>query len=69
VNQLAETIGQLLDKPVEKQHRPPRPGDLRNSWADPSEAKSVLGWEPHVGLEEGLRLTIESLAESFRSEL
>jgi UDP-glucose 4-epimerase len=61
VNELADTVGRLVDKPVEKQYLPPRPGDLRNSWADPGEAKSLLGWEPRVGLEEGLRQTIDSL--------
>ncbi len=62
VNELAETIGRILGKPVERRHLPARPGDLRNSWADPSEARSALAWEPAVGLEDGLRKTIESLA-------
>ena len=57
VNQLAETIGRLLGKPVERRYLPPRPGDLRDSWADVSEARRVLGYEPKVGLEEGLRRT------------
>lgn len=57
VNQLAETIGRLLSKPVERRYLPPRPGDLRDSWADVSEARRVLGYEPKVGLEEGLRRT------------
>jgi UDP-glucose 4-epimerase len=63
VNELAETIARLLDKPLEKTHLPPRAGDLRNSWADPSDARELLGWEPHVGLEDGLRLTIDSLVD------
>jgi UDP-glucose 4-epimerase len=61
VNELAETVARLLEKPLEKTYLPPRPGDLRNSWADPAEARELLGWEPHVGLEEGLGLTAESL--------
>jgi nucleoside-diphosphate-sugar epimerase len=61
VNQLAETIGALLDRPVERRYLPPRPGDLRDSWADVGEAKRLLGWEARIGLDEGLRLTIESL--------
>jgi UDP-glucose 4-epimerase len=61
VNQLAETVARLLDKPLEKRYLPARPGDLRNSWADPSDARDVLDWEPHIGLEEGLRLTAQSL--------
>ena len=64
VNELAETIARFLGKPLEKTYLPARPGDLRNSWADPAEAREALGWEPHVGLEDGLRLTAESLAAS-----
>ena len=62
VNELADTIARLLGKPLEKTYLPARPGDLRNSWADRAEAREALGWEPHVGLEDGLRLTAESLA-------
>jgi UDP-glucose 4-epimerase len=61
VNELADTIGRLLDKPVERRYLPPRPGDLRNSWADVSEARDALGFEPSVSLEEGLRRTAEFL--------
>jgi nucleoside-diphosphate-sugar epimerase len=61
VNELADTIGRLLGKAVEKRHLPPRPGDLRNSWADVGEARQGLGYESNVSLEEGLRRTIEAL--------
>jgi UDP-glucose 4-epimerase len=61
VNTLADTIGSILGKPVEKEHLPPRPGDIRDSWADLGKAQRILGYAPHVDLEEGLRRTIESL--------
>ena len=61
VNELAETIGRLLGKPVECRYLPPRPGDLRNSWANVSEARNLLGFEPQVELEEGLRRTADYL--------
>ena len=61
VNALADTIGDVLGKPVRKEYLPPRTGDVRDSWADVAEARRVLGWEPQVGLEEGLRLTAEAL--------
>ena len=62
VNELAEAIGAVLDKPVEKSYLPVRTGDVRDSWADVAAAKAVLGYEAAVGLEEGLRLTAEALA-------
>jgi len=61
VNELADTIGRLLGRPVEKTYLPPRPGDLRNSWADVGEARSLLGYEPGVDLEDGLRRTCDFL--------
>jgi UDP-glucose 4-epimerase len=63
VNELADTIGRLLDKPVEKRFGPPRPGDIRDSWADISAARETLGYEPSVGLEGGLKRTAEALLE------
>ncbi len=61
VNTVAAAIGKVLGKPVEKTFEPPRIGDIRDSWADVSAAREVLGWEPTVALEEGLRRTIETL--------
>ena len=61
VNRLAETIGELLGKPVEKLFAPRRAGDIRDSWADISAAREVFGWDPSVGLEDGLRRTAEAL--------
>jgi UDP-glucose 4-epimerase len=61
VNELAETIGRILDKEVRREAAPPRPGDVRDSWADVRAAHDVLGYDPRVTLEEGLRLTIDAL--------
>jgi len=61
VNQVAETIGRILEREVSSTSAPPRPGDIRDSWADISAARDVLGWQPHVGLDEGLRRTVEDL--------
>ena len=61
VNRLADTIGEILGKPVVKEHLPPRAGDIRDSWADLSKAERILGYRPAIGLEEGLRRTVEYL--------
>ena len=61
VNELADAIGRILDKPVQRHEQPPRPGDVRDSWADVSAARSGLGYETSVSLEDGLRLTVAAL--------
>ena len=59
VNELADGIGAALGKPVEKEYQPLRTGDVRDSWADVSAARRVLGYETRVGLEEGLDLVAD----------
>ena len=61
VNQLAEAVGRILDRPVEKRFEPPRAGDVRDSWADVSSAEQMLGYRASVDLEEGLRRTADFL--------
>jgi UDP-glucose 4-epimerase len=61
VNELAESIGRILGKPVERVSAAPRPGDVRDSWADVTAARDVLGYQLSVPLEEGLRLTAGAL--------
>jgi len=60
-DELADTIGRILGRPVEKVFAAPRAGDIRDSWADISEARRLLGYEPSIGLEDGLRLTVDAL--------
>ena len=57
--QLLELLGGLLGKKVEPTFLPPRVGDVRESLADITLARKLLGYEPQVGLEEGLKRTIE----------
>jgi len=61
VNTVAESIGRIVGKSVERTYAPPRPGDIRDSWADVSAARDVLGYAPSIDLEQGLRRTIEHL--------
>jgi UDP-glucose 4-epimerase len=63
VNALAEAIGELIGRPVEKHYEPAREADVRASWADLGEAARVLGYEPLVGFEEGLARTADYLLE------
>lgn len=44
---------------INVRHTEPRQGDVRENYADISRARDVLGWSPEIGLEEGLRRTLE----------
>ena len=46
-------------------HGPPRPGDVRHIALDASRARRVLGWEPKVGLIEGLKMTAASMRNAY----
>lgn len=57
--ELLETLNRLLGTNVEPEYAPPRAGDVRESLADISLARNLLGYEPQVGFEEGLRRSID----------
>ncbi|HJU48848.1 MAG TPA: SDR family NAD(P)-dependent oxidoreductase [Gaiellaceae bacterium] len=61
INGLADAIGRVLGKQVAKEYEREREADVRHSWADLTEARARLGYEVHVGFEEGLEQTIASM--------
>lgn len=58
IRQVAELTAQLVGD-VEVSFGPSRPGDLANTTVDNSRAARLLGWEPKVGIEDGMRRTFE----------
>ena len=59
LNQLLHEIKDLTGKgDVNVDYQQPRAGDVVHSLADISRAREFLGFEPRVGLREGLQLTI-----------
>ena len=49
----------VLGTRVEPMFQPPRAGDVRDSLADISRTREVLGYEPEIGFTEGLKRTVE----------
>jgi len=64
LNQLLGYIGELTGTPLDPEHRPTRPGDVRDSLADVTAARELLGYEPRVDVREGLKRTIEAFRRS-----
>ncbi|MCU0718558.1 MAG: SDR family oxidoreductase [Pirellula sp.] len=57
--QLLKLLGQMLSITPKIDFQPARVGDVRESLADVSLARRLLGYEPKFNLEEGLKQTIE----------
>jgi nucleoside-diphosphate-sugar epimerase len=58
---LVTAINRLAGGAVRPAHEAHRAGDIQHSLADIGKARRLLGYEPRVGLEEGLTRTIEHL--------
>jgi nucleoside-diphosphate-sugar epimerase len=61
LNQLLGYIGEIAKVRVEAEYHPARAGDIRDSLADVTAARELLGYQPLVDVREGLRRTIEAL--------
>jgi len=61
LNELLSAIRTLTGAKLAARHEPARPGDVRDSLADLSRAKQLLGYEARVDLHSGLARTIEHL--------
>jgi UDP-glucose 4-epimerase len=61
VSELYDLCRQVAGSELQAEHAEARLGELQRSVLDVSLAERELGWRPEVGLEEGLRLTWESL--------
>lgn len=57
--QLLDQLNELLGTKIEPVHKDPRVGDVRESLADITQARTCLAYEPQVSFEEGLKRSIE----------
>jgi nucleoside-diphosphate-sugar epimerase len=57
--QLLDQLGSILGAKPDPEFRPPRAGDVRDSYADVSKAKRLLGYTPAVNFRDGLARTVE----------
>ena len=59
LNELFMTLRTIIGGTMEPEYLPERAGDVRDSQADIGKAKQILGYEPVIALEEGLRRTVD----------
>ncbi len=57
--ELVATLNKILKKDLKPFFTVPRPGDVRRTLADITRAKKILGYQPRVDFETGLKFTVE----------
>ncbi|XZF13793.1 SDR family oxidoreductase [Chitinophagaceae bacterium MMS25-I14] len=66
VNFLYESIRDILGIEHQATYREPRAGDIRNSLADISKSKELLGYEPTRRFMDGLKETVDFFREKYK---
>jgi UDP-glucose 4-epimerase len=65
LNELVDMINKVLGKEIRPKYSEERPGDVKHSKADIKKAKELIGYEPIVHFEEGLKKTIDYYKKIF----
>jgi nucleoside-diphosphate-sugar epimerase len=64
VNEMIDAVGRVTGASIEVRYGPAAEGDVRSTWADSRRAARVLGYQPRVGLEEGIAAQAEWAREN-----
>jgi UDP-glucose 4-epimerase len=59
LNDLLAMLGRITEQTIEARYQEARAGDIRESVADITRIKSELGYDPQVGVEEGLKRLVD----------
>lgn len=59
VNELFRTVAKRIGSDIEPKYEEQRPGDVRHSLADISEAEKLMGYKVGVSFEEGIDKTVD----------
>jgi nucleoside-diphosphate-sugar epimerase len=68
INQLVDIVSEIAGVEVTKRHIP-GPQGVRGRNSDNARLREVLGWEPQVSLEDGLRSTYEWIEDQVRIKM
>jgi len=64
LNTIIKEIEKLLGKKAEFKFLPFHKADIKETWADISKAKELLNWEPTIGVNEGVKKSVEWYLEN-----
>jgi UDP-glucose 4-epimerase len=62
---LIAAVGRVAGRSLDPDFAPPRPGDVKHSYADITLARTVLGYDPSVRFDEGIERTFAWLASEM----
>jgi nucleoside-diphosphate-sugar epimerase len=65
INQLVNLVARIAGKHIHKTHNLSQPVGVRGRNSDNTRCRAVLGWEPRINLEEGLRQTYIWIAQEL----
>jgi nucleoside-diphosphate-sugar epimerase len=68
INQLADIIAEIAGVKIQKKHID-GPMGVRGRNSDNTKLREVLGWEPAISLEDGLRETYRWIEEQAKRKL
>jgi UDP-glucose 4-epimerase len=68
LNQTLALLEKITGRPAQPNYAPARDGDIRDSQADIRLAKALLGYDPRVTFEEGLKRTWEWFSTGERAK-
>ena len=64
INDLFSSLNQIAGTNIIAEHGPDRPGDIRDSLADISKARSLFSYNPRYDVKTGLKITFEWFREN-----
>lgn len=68
INQLADIVAEIADVSINKKHID-GPQGVRGRNSNNDKLREVLGWEPQISLEEGLKTTYDWIEEQVKDQL
>ncbi len=68
LREVIQTMEALTGKPARIHYEPPARGDVRDTFADTSRARRILGYAPQVSLQEGLAAEVAFLRKLYGRE-
>lgn len=71
-NKVISLLGESREIIVDKRRIRPKKSEVERLWCDNTKAKKLLGWNPKIGFDEGLKMTVKWISDNiglYKSEL